>query len=350
MSRAQTIASLAAALLILLLGLMTLREFIPALVWAAIFAIAIWPLYKRACRQWPRHAHGHLLPLAFTAVVALVFLLPLAFVFVPLASDAQDIFKYIDKARTSGIPVPAFVHRMPFSATLVPLWQQDLGDPKHAEALFGRLSHGRAVSMSSHVGSQVLHRSVLFGFTLLTLFLLFRDGEGLNRQMLTASRRAFGPAGERVGRQVIASVHGTVDGLVLVGLGEGILLGIVYFLTGVPRPALFGMFTAALAMVPFGAAIAFCAAAALLLVAGTLAKAIIVLVAGVTTTFVADHFIRPVLIGGATRLPFLWVLFGILGGVEEFGLLGLFVGPAIMAVLILLWREWVGEEKGPINP
>ena len=50
---------------------------------------------------------------------------------------------------------------------------------------------------------------------------------------------------------------------------------------------------------------------------------------------------RPVLIGGATRLPFLWVLLGILGGVESFGLLGLFVGPAVMAVLVMLWREWV---------
>jgi predicted PurR-regulated permease PerM len=60
-------------------------------------------------------------------------------------------------------------------------------------------------------------------------------------------------------------------------------------------------------------------------------------------TFTADHFVRPVLIGGATRLPFIWVLLGILGGVESFGLLGLFLGPAIMAALILLWREWAGE-------
>jgi predicted PurR-regulated permease PerM len=61
-------------------------------------------------------------------------------------------------------------------------------------------------------------------------------------------------------------------------------------------------------------------------------------------TFVADHFVRPVLIGGATKLPFLWVLFGILGGVASWGLLGLFLGPAIMAALIMLWREWTGGE------
>ena len=56
------------------------------------------------------------------------------------------------------------------------------------------------------------------------------------------------------------------------------------------------------------------------------------------------------LIGGATRLPFVWVLLGILGGVTAFGLLGLFLGPAVLAALILLWREWVGSEQGPLNP
>ena len=58
-------------------------------------------------------------------------------------------------------------------------------------------------------------------------------------------------------------------------------------------------------------------------------------------TFVADHFVRPVIIGGATRLPFFWVLLGILGGVETFGVIGLFVGPVVMSVLIQLWRDWL---------
>lgn len=63
-------------------------------------------------------------------------------------------------------------------------------------------------------------------------------------------------------------------------------------------------------------------------------------------SFVADHFIRPVLIGGTTRLPFIWVLLGILGGISVWGLLGLFVGPALMAALILLWREGTAETPG----
>ena len=93
-------------------------------------------------------------------------------------------------------------------------------------------------------------------------------------------------------------------------------------------------------MIPFGAPLVFGVAALLLLANGSTVAAVSVFALGMVITFVADHFLRPVLIGSATRLPFLWVLFGILGGVETFGLLGLFLGPAIMAALVLLWREW----------
>jgi predicted PurR-regulated permease PerM len=98
-------------------------------------------------------------------------------------------------------------------------------------------------------------------------------------------------------------------------------------------------------MIPFAAGIPIILAALLLLAQGSTIAAIAVLAAGFTVTFTADHFIRPVLIGGQTKLPFIWVLLGILGGVEIWGLLGLFLGPAIMAALIMLWREWTGVQQ-----
>lgn len=100
-------------------------------------------------------------------------------------------------------------------------------------------------------------------------------------------------------------------------------------------------------MIPFGAPLVFGCAALILLAGGAVVPAVVVLAAGFVVTFVADHFVRPALIGGTTRLPFLWVLLGILGGVETFGLLGLFLGPAVMAALILLWRDFTEGEAGP---
>jgi len=340
-SRSQAAAGVALAATLVALGVWTLQRYLPALAWAAVFAIALWPLYDRARRRWPPRQHNVLLPAAFTAAVALVFLLPLAVVAIQAGHEARAVVTWVREAQAAGMPVPGWVPGLPFvGARVAAWWQANLGDVQGPTDLLRRLDHGQVMTVGRTFGAAVLHRVVLFGFTLLTLFFLFRDGEAVRDQMLMASRRAFGPSGERVGRQVVASVRGTVDGLVLVGLGEGALLGIAYAVAGVPHPVLLGALTGIAAMVPFGAPLALGIAALLLLGKGATIAAGVLLAFGTAVTFVADHAVRPVLIGGTTRLPFLWVLLGILGGIEVWGLLGLFLGPAIMAALILLWREW----------
>jgi predicted PurR-regulated permease PerM len=340
-SRPQQAARLAMALFLFALGAWTLHRYLPALLWAAILAIAVWPLFRRAEARFPPGRHHILWPALFTAIIALLFIIPLVVVAFQAGREVHGVYQTIDQARTQGIPPPQWLGHLPVGSQQATTWWQDnLASPNSASHLLDRARSSNLVSSGREIGADLAHRVILFGFTLLTLFFLFRDGDHLSDQMLRASSRAFGPAGERVGRQMIASVHGTVDGLVLVGLGEGLIMGIAYLIAGVPHPTLFGLFTAVAAMVPFGAAVAFGIAALLLLAKGTVAAAIVILALGLVVTFAADHFIRPTLIGSTTRLPFLWVLLGILGGVETWGLVGLFLGPAIMAALILLWREW----------
>lgn len=350
-SRMQQAAKLALALVLVGLGMWALHRYLPALIWAAILAIAFWPLYQRALRRWPPKGnngpHNVLLPAAFTAAIGLVFILPAGMVAYQTGKEVRGVYDTIDKARTEGIPPPEWLGHLPVGASqATQWWQANLSNPDHASDLLKRARDSRLVANSGELGAEAVHRLVLFGFTLLTLFFLFKEGDKLNGQLRRASARAFGPSGERIGRQMIASVHGTVDGLVLVGLGEGFLLGIVYLLTGVPHPTLFGLFTAIAAMVPFGAPVVFGIAALVLLTQAKVLGAIVIVAFGFIVTFVADHFIRPSLIGKTTRLPFLWVLLGILGGVETWGLLGLFLGPAVMAALVLLWREW-SEGRNP---
>jgi predicted PurR-regulated permease PerM len=344
-TKAQTAARVVMALALTALGLWTLWEFIAALVWACILAIAVWPLYRRVQRQWPPGRHNLLLPSLFTLAIAGVFVIPLVVGAVRALHESHVIFDWIDTARRTGIPAPDWLAHLPLGAEQATAWwNENLSDSDAAADLLHRIDRAELVGAGRQFGAKVAHRIILFGFSLLTLFFLFRDGDYLAGQMQRASHRAFGPSGERVGRQIIASVHGTVDGLVLVGIGEGVLLGIAYAFAGVPHPTLLGAITAVAAMIPFGAPLIFGFAALLLVGQGSGLAAIVVLAVGMIVTFVADHFVRPVLIGGATKLPFLWVLFGILGGVATWGLLGLFLGPAIMAALILLWREWTSGE------
>lgn len=349
MSPSQTWASLVAVAVLFLAGIFTVQEFLPALVWAVIIAIGIWPLFDRAARKWPRHRR-RLLPAAAVLLIFLTLVVPLTLVAVPLAHDAHAIAVWLEHARRSGIAPPPVFKSLPYGDRLTTAWQQNFGQPDQISALTSRALQGGLVAQGRRIGAATLHRLVLAGFMLLSLFLLLCEVEGVIEQAKVASRRAFGPAGENVGRQMLLSVHGAVNGLVLVGLAEGLILGVAYLVLGVPHATLFGFLTALLAMVPFGATVAFAAAAVGLLAVNKIVAAVTIVVVGFVVTFIADHFARPVLIGGATRLPFIWVLLGILGGVGAWGLLGLFLGPAILAALMLIWREWVGAKEGPINP
>ena len=329
------------ALVLLALGVWTLMEFLPALVWAGILTIAVWPSYQRARRRWPPGHHNIVLPGLFTLVIALVFVLPVVLAGVQVGREARAMLAWVGSARDQGIPVPDLIAQIPIvGAQVASWWTDNLSDPDGARELLARLKNPEYVLAGRHFGLAVLHRLVIFGFCLMAVFFLLKDGDAVAAQLRRASERAFGPAGERLGLQIIASVHGTVDGLVLVGLAEGVILYVVYLVVGVPHPAMLGAATAIGAMIPLGAPLAFGLAALLAVAQGSTGGAVAIVAIGAVVTFVADHAIRPALIGGATRLPFIWVLLGILGGVATWGLLGLFLGPAIMAALILLWREW----------
>lgn len=338
--RSQRIGRAILAAAVIAAGLWVLHAFLAALVWATIFALALWPYYHRLLAATAGRGRSVLVPLGVTLAVGLVFIVPVAFAALELARAAHVALRIVDEARHTGIAVPSGIARLPLvGSPLTAWWKANLADPASASELLGR-ANGFLTGMARHYGGAVIHRVVLFAFTLLTLFFLFRDGTVLSAQLISLSRRALGPRGEHIGHQMIAAVHGTVNGLVLVGLGEGVLLGITYAAAGLPYPVPIAALTGVLAVIPFGAPVVFGGAALYLFMQSQIAAASIILGVGLVVAFAADHFVRPALIGGATRLPFLLVLLGILGGLDTFGLLGLFVGPAIMAALVSLWREW----------
>jgi predicted PurR-regulated permease PerM len=343
-SPSQRLASGILAAALIALALFILWDFRGALVWAAILAIASWPLYRRFTGQYTGPGPSIVPPLLFTLAIGLIFVIPLVAATIELQREIRLLIALVGESERTGLPAPDWLAQMPIvGSTLASWWHSNLGDPEAATELLGRMKGGILSESTRAVGLKLLHGVTLFGFTLLTLFFIYRSGAVIGRQILTLGDRLLGQRSERLALTAIAAVHGTVNGLVLVGLGEGILLGIGYGVAGVPHPALFGAFSCVLAIIPFGAPVVIALAALTLLGAGSMTATIGLAIYGTVLVFAADHFVRPVLIGGAVRLPFLWVLLGILGGLESLGFLGLFVGPAVMAVLISLWREWTSE-------
>ncbi|NLS28929.1 putative transport protein YdiK [Sphingomonas sp. S2M10] len=337
-TRARVVLAAAIAAAALWIGL----AFVPAILWAGVLAIGVEPLRLWLSARMP--GRPALVAALLTLAILLVVLIPLSIAISQAVIEAQSVAAWIADARTHGVPLPDWVARLPWGREQVTAWWNlHLVTPEAAAAEFGRLDQSLWRSHSQAFTQSLVRRAVVFAFTLVVLFFLLRDRDNIVRQLERGATRAFGDAGDRLGRQIFAAVRGAVDGMVLLGLAQGILMAILFAIGGVPHPILLGLASGFASIIPFGLAVVLVLALLLLLAKGAVMAAIVVGAIGYALNFVVDHFLRPSLIGGTTRLPFVWVLIGILGGVETIGLLGLFVGPAVMAALVLLWREWVAE-------
>ncbi|MBV9882329.1 MAG: AI-2E family transporter [Sphingomonadaceae bacterium] len=331
---------------ITLASLFVARSFLLELAWAVTLAIALWPLYRQALARRKHGGPPVLIPLGFTLATGLVVMMPIALVAIEAARDSEAAVQWLNHAQSSGIPAPAWIAQVPMvGPRLAAWWQENLATPAGASAFIGGLDTNSAAGWARAAASQVASRSWFFAVTLLALFVILRDGE---RLAATANRMAehfYGPFGERFLEQVAAAVRAAVNGTILVAIGEGTLIGIGYWVTDVPRPLLFTIATIAFALLPLGAWAAFGVAAAVLFMQGSTAAAIGLFLFGAAVMLTGDNFVQPALIGNSIELPFLWTFIGAFGGLEAFGIVGLFLGPALLAAMFMVWKEWLGRDE-----
>ena len=331
---------------IVALSLFIIHKFIPSIVWAAIIVIATYPLYKK----WQVYfgPRENLSAFLFTTIMALLFLIPLSWLIGILIKESQIFVNFLQDLNKNGGNAPDFLNKLPwFNGELVSYWNDNLRNPGNVKELLSKfhVTLTPATYYIKQIGFNIAHRGVQVGFTLLTLFFFYRDGETLILQIQQIGKYCLGDRWPRYSERLPQALRSTVNGTIVVGIGVGTLMGICYELVGFPAPTLTGFITALAAMIPFVVPVIFVSVALILISMGSLIGAIIVLVWGTLVMFVADHFIKPVMIGGAIQLPFLAVLFGILGGVETLGLLGLFVGPMVMVLFVTLWQEPQNSES-----
>ena len=323
--------------ILVLLAIWILRPLLPALAWAGVLALATWPAREWLIRKGMSSSSA---AISLTLLAGILIVGPLIVLAIAMAREALVVVRTLQELREVGLGTPLWVPQVPFLGEYMASWWQDhLADPDAVKELLGRAESMDFIHWTRSLGSEAVNRLVILAFTLLTLLFAYRDGLAITSQSRIIADRLFGPSGERLGEEAIVAIRATVNGLVLVGLAEGAVLGFGYAVAGVSHAVLFGFATALLATVPFGATIVFLIACFTLVMQSRITAAVLLLVFASIVVFVADHFVRPALIGASTRLPFLWVLLGIFGGLETFGLIGLFVGPAIMAAVIAMWRE-----------
>lgn len=332
--------SIGLTLAIVALSIYIVHRFIPSLIWGGIIAIATYPLYK----HWRVFfgSYQNTSAFLFTTLLSLILLLPLSWLVSILVKELQLFVNYLHSINRYGGNAPEFLERFPFmSDELVIYWNNNMSQPGSLRQYLSNL-HISLTPFSYYVkqvGTNIAHRSVQVGFTMLTLFFFYRDGDRLSRQINQIGEFCLGKRWFRFANKLPSALRVTVNGTLLVGLGVGFLMGLAYALVGLSTPVLFGFVTAFAAMIPFVVPVVFIFIALFLFSTGSMIAAITILIWGTLVMFIADHFVKPLMIGGSIQLPFLAVLFGILGGLETLGLLGLFIGPIIMVLFVTLWEE-----------
>ncbi|MDD1612960.1 MAG: AI-2E family transporter [Methylococcaceae bacterium] len=327
---------------LLWLSYLVLREFLQTITWALIIAYVMWPPYR-----WLRHKlhHRNILSAALmSGIISAVILL----VLYGLADLLQDEIQMAYQAVVNNLQDPAY--RLPEFLVKIP-WLGPYLQVQFEQLISGgveiatqisewvRQWLGEVAKLIGGIGQYVLKLCLM----LVMLFFCFRDGDQAVAQVQQGLVRFLGKYQHVYLQAAGYTTRAVVYGLVLAALGQGILAGVGYAFSGVRAPVMFGAVTALLALVPMGATLVWAPLGIGLIAADHPWQGFGLLAWGFLVVSTVDNVIRPLVISGASSVPFLVVMFGVIGGLSAFGPVGLFLGPVILAVLLSVWQSWIKQ-------
>jgi predicted PurR-regulated permease PerM len=328
---------------IVLLTFSVLQPFIVPLIWGGILAYVSWPLQKRMERVL-RQRVG-LAAVLTTLIVTLAIVVPLVWLILMVRVEAVDAYARVQAFLASKPTLPPSLRELPW----IGAWAQDMlqqlsADPTAIQQQLVLTLEQSSIEMSKLIGGVGRNVAKLF-FAVLSMYFLLRDGPRLIREARAILEGILGPRVHDYLDAIGATTQAVVYALILGAIAQGAVAGIGYFFAGVEAPVLMAAITALIALIPFGAPLVWGSLALWMLVNGNVGHGIFLLVWGALVVSWVDNLVRPMVISNATRMPFLLVVFGVLGGVLAFGLVGLFIGPVLLAVSLAIWREWLEEHQ-----
>ena len=323
-------------------SLWILQPFLPALIWATLIVVATWPLMRAAQRiLWGKRG---LAVIVMTIVLLLVVIVPLALAVMTIVEHADDFGDGLKALARAGVPPPpGWVEGLPLiGPKLAAEWQAiaALG----AGALQARIAP-YAKSIATWFLSKAGTLAAFFLHLLLTAIIsaiLYYKGEAAAAGVRAFARRLAGSRGEQAITLAGQAIRAVALGVVVTAVVQALLGGIGLAVAGVPVASFFTALMFVLAVAQIGAGPVLLLAVAWLYWSGDPVWGTAMLV---WTLIVGslDNILRPLLIKLGADLPLVLIFAGVIGGLLAFGLVGLFVGPLVLAVTYTQLAAWVSE-------
>jgi predicted PurR-regulated permease PerM len=330
---------------LVILGWQVLDPFIVPMVWAAILAYVSWPGYQRLLRLFG--GRTIIASLAMTLIITAAVIVPLAWLIVILRVEVVRAYEAIQTLLLSGPQMPPALLKLPWIGEQLRDLSARMAQDPRTLTLELREWADHSFVVIAHVLGGVTRNAVKLFFAVVSLFFVYRDGEKFASQFAHVLEQVLGPRVHNYIQAIGPTVKAVVYGLVLAAVAQGTLAGIGYWVAGVGAPVFLAVLTTVCGLLPFVVPLLWGSVGFWLIATGHTAAGIGLLVWGTIVVSWIDNIVRPFVISRETRIPFLLVMFGVIGGVAAFGLVGLFIGPVILAMLVAIWREWLLESGQP---
>jgi predicted PurR-regulated permease PerM len=327
------------------LGFQVVRPFLASLAWAAIIAYLTTPLYRAILRTFK--GRPNLAATVATTLVIAMLLVPVSFLLIRLPRELAQSYRELSTAFDEPLVLPDAIARIPIlgpvvDEALTSFWN----DPEIRKQQVKDWLEPWSRELTGVVG-QIGRTLSRLAVAIIVLFFFYRDGEAVLQQLRRALRLVVGEMADKYFLAIGETTRAVVFGLIVSALAQGFIAGVGYQILGVGPPILLGSMTAITALVPFlGTVVIWAPIGVALLLADRISTGLALLAWGTFIVNPTDNILKPLLISGATDVPLAVVLLGVIGGLLAFGLIGLFVGPLVLAILLAIWRQWLSENGG----
>ena len=354
--------------LLVVLCFYVLRPFAPALLWAGILSFALYPV-QRILLRWFRGRHGWA---ALVVTVLAVFLLvgPVTLIALSLVDDGKKL-AVAAKEQVLAAPdeAPGWLTKIPvFGSDLSGYWKEFVASRQEwldrngggggktprveGNPLEARLESGKGLQSLAEQGVMGLRNVVVWTgvvvgkglaqitISLFLVFFILRDAGKLGGRLKVAVDKIAGQRGMRLLKVAGQTVKGVVYGYLGTSAAQAVIAGIGFAIAGVPGAVLLGALTFFVAVIPFGPPLIWGGAAVWLFVDGRTGWGVFMIIWGMLGISSVDNVLRPYLVSHGNKMPFALMFLGLIGGAVAFGLVGVFLGPTLLAVAFRLTDEW----------
>lgn len=316
------------------------RPFLVAAIWAAAIVIVTWPALLRL-QVWLRGSRSAAIAVTLLLLLLLVAV-PLTFAVAAIVVHAGDLVARIEAVATFDVATaPSWLTALPLVGERIgTAWHEIAGNGGEAAwrrlAPYGTTLLGWLVGRIGNFGYQTIQ----FALTLVLAAFIYAHGEALAAGVAHLTQRLWGASGESLVPLTTRAIRGVALGVCLAAAIQSVLAGIGLAVAGVPFAGLLTGVLFLLCLAQIGMLVVLIPAVIWVFWSGDTAAGVLLLVWSVAAA-VLDQFLRPILVGRHADLPALLIFIGVVGGLVAFGLLGIFVGPVVLAVAYALLSAWL---------